>query len=61
MFLVWAATWDHTDVQGLCRAGPAPHWLQHTGELAPCLIRGNTLEGRPYTFIVHTVELALVA
>jgi hypothetical protein len=25
---------DHADVQGLCSVGPAPHWLQHSGEPA---------------------------
>ena len=32
--LVWAASWDHVDVKGLCRARSAPHWLKHFGELA---------------------------
>lgn len=45
--LVGAATWDHINGQGLCRIGPAPHWLQQAGELtppgpAPCL--GSTVE-----------------
>ena len=31
--LVWAAAGDHVDVQGLHRAGPASHWLQHSKEL----------------------------
>ena len=43
--LVWAAIGNHVDVQGLRRTGPAPHWLQCSGELAPSL----------------TVELLLVA
>ena len=30
MFLVWATTWDHIDIQGLCRDGPTGHWLQHS-------------------------------
>lgn len=34
MSLVWAATWDRADVQGMCRAGPIPHQLQHSGEQA---------------------------
>lgn len=42
--LVWAVTWDHIDIQGLCRAGSTPHWLWHAGELAPPLTGCNTLE-----------------
>lgn len=34
MSLVWTAAGDHMDVQELCRMGPAPHWLQHSGEMA---------------------------
>lgn len=26
---------DHVDIQGMCRTGPAPHWLGHSGEIAP--------------------------
>lgn len=32
--LFWAATWDYVYVQGMPRAGYAPQWLQHLGELA---------------------------
>lgn len=30
--LVWFATWDHADVQVLCRIGPAPWHLRHLGD-----------------------------
>jgi hypothetical protein len=38
--LVWAATWDHIDIQGLCKVGPwragsTSHWLQHLGKQTP--------------------------
>jgi hypothetical protein len=38
--LVRAATWDHVSVQVQYRAGPAPHWLWNSGDLAPppCLL-----------------------
>ena len=29
-----AATWNHVDVQELCRAGPTSHWLPNSGEQA---------------------------
>lgn len=32
--LVWATTWNHIVVQGLCRTGPCSPWLQHLGEWA---------------------------
>lgn len=34
MALVWAAAWVCTDVQGLYKTDPIPHWLWHCGELA---------------------------
>ena len=36
--------WDQVDVQGLCRTGPAPHWLQQSGQLGPPLTCGTTKE-----------------
>jgi hypothetical protein len=39
---------DHVGIQGLCRAGPAPHGLWH-------------LESRSCTCLGSTVELGLVA
>lgn len=44
--LVWAATWDHVDVQGLHRADPVPHPSLAVALPAPHL---------------RTAELALVA
>jgi hypothetical protein len=35
MSVVWAATWDHVDVQRLWRTGSSPYWLKYSGELAP--------------------------
>lgn len=34
MSLICAAVLDHVDIQGLCRAHSAPHWLQHPEEQA---------------------------
>lgn len=38
MALVWAAAWARVNVQGLCRADSAPHWLHSSGEQALLLI-----------------------
>lgn len=35
--LVGAATGDYMDVQELCRTDSTPHWLWHSGELAPSI------------------------
>jgi hypothetical protein len=47
--LVWPVSWDHIDVQGLCRAGSTPQWLWHVGELALPLTGCSTLESQPCT------------
>jgi hypothetical protein len=45
--LVWAVSWHHFDVQGLCRTGPTLHWLQYLRE-------------KIISCSVNTVELSLV-
>jgi hypothetical protein len=45
--LIWAATWDHVDIQGLCRTNLAPHGLLCFGEVALPLTSGRALESRP--------------
>lgn len=35
--LIWAATRDYLDVQGLCRTALAPHSMRCSGDLAPTL------------------------
>lgn len=43
---------DNVDVQGLCRAGPISHWLQHSGKLAGCALTGySTWESGPGTLL----------
>lgn len=32
------AAWEYHDVQGLCRAGPTPHYLWHMGGQAMCQV-----------------------
>lgn len=59
-FLVWTGTWDHIDVQGLCRTDPTSHWLQHPGEQAPPLTESSTQESSPAPLLDSTVEMALV-
>lgn len=44
MSLVWAVAWDHVNVQGLCKAGSALHWLQQSGELTPPPHLDSTVE-----------------
>lgn len=44
MSLVWAVAWDHVNVQGLCKAGSALHWLQQSGELTPPPPLDSTVE-----------------
>lgn len=51
--LIGVATWNHVDVQGLWRTGPAPHWLLAlwrdgaTSHLLPCnLPRQHSGAGR---------------
>lgn len=46
MPLVWAATWDHIDVQELCRTGPATQWVWLLAELTTPLTH-STWESRP--------------
>lgn len=41
--LFWAATWDYVYVQGMPRAGYAPQWLQHLGELALVVVSADEL------------------
>lgn len=45
--LVWIATWDPNDIQGLYKVDLTPHWLQHLGELALILTDCNTQEHGP--------------
>lgn len=47
--LVWIATWDPNDIQGLYKVDLTPHWLQHLGELALILTDCNTQEHGPNT------------
>lgn len=57
----WVGAWDNVDVQGLGRAGPTPHWMQHSRDLAPLLTCCSTYESRPCTSLGRTDELALAA
>lgn len=45
--LVWGASWDHIDAQGLCRAGPAPPhpevWHPGEQESWPCPLSAVSL------------------
>lgn len=41
IFLVRAAIRDQLDVQWLCIIDPAPHWMQHSGQVAPSLTGGS--------------------
>ena len=58
--LVWAAARGHTDVNQMCRAGPTPHWLQSSGNLAPQFTSIALQRVGPSPFLRSTVELILV-
>lgn len=49
MSLVGTAARHHVNVQGLYTTGPAPHWMQLFGELAPSLTSCRTLASGPCT------------
>lgn len=69
MSLVRAPAWNQVDVQGLCRGGPAPHWVWRPGELTlpltgystqkrgPCTSPGQQRRAGPED--MRAVELAL--
>ena len=55
--MILAATWNHMDVQGLCRTGPALH---SSGKLASLSSREEGEAGQT-PLLSSRVELALVA
>ena len=65
MSMAHITTKDHAESPGLgccprlwlCRAGPAPHWLWHFGELAPPLTHDSIQESGPCTSIGRNREL----
>ena len=61
MPLVWIATWDHNDIQGLHGVGPTPYWLQHSGEWAPAPHLGSHSHSRAGCGGWSTGELILRA
>ena len=56
MSLVWAASWDHVGVQGLCRIGPSPVAIWRPGPIMVALRRVG-----PAPHLYSTEILALVA
>jgi hypothetical protein len=42
----WAAAGEHMDVQGLCRTGPALHWMRCSAELVLPLTGSSTRKSR---------------
>lgn len=49
MSRVWASTENHLDVQEMCIAGPAPHWIWNSKQLASFLNSGVPQESGSYT------------
>ena len=51
--------WGPLVVQGLCRTGPAPHCIWHSGEITPFLTSSNIGRVGPEPWLDSSVELLL--
>jgi hypothetical protein len=59
--LVRAVSRSYLHIQGLCRTGPVPYWMQCSGELAPSITGGQAVLSKagPAPYLDSTVELFL--
>lgn len=59
MPLVWVVARAHRDVQGPCRTGPAPHWMQWLRRAGPTSPTSHQLQAAALEWALGTVELHL--